>query len=121
MEIYEVLIELLHNKKWKELKEILDEMNEQDIAELFMELEERDLKDNTVVLLFGDHNTYYQGLSNYVKNIYNTESDNYTNLYRVPCMIYHPDKDVIINQVETNNADKMSSRYVVNTYANSNV
>ncbi len=43
METFEVLTELLHNKKWKELKEILDEMNEQDIAELFMELEERDL------------------------------------------------------------------------------
>ncbi len=43
METFEVLTELLHNKRWKELKEILDEMNEQDIAELFMELEERDL------------------------------------------------------------------------------
>ena len=43
METFDVLTELLHNKKWKELKEILDEMNEQDIAELFMELEERDL------------------------------------------------------------------------------
>ena len=38
METYEILTELLHNKKWKELKEILDEMNEQDIAEIFMEL-----------------------------------------------------------------------------------
>ncbi len=43
METFEILTELLHNKKWKELKTILDEMNEQDIAELFMELEERDL------------------------------------------------------------------------------
>ena len=43
METFEILTELLHNKKWKELKEILDEMNEQDIAELFMELDERDL------------------------------------------------------------------------------
>ncbi len=43
METFEILTELLHNKKWKELKAILDEMNEQDIAELFMELEERDL------------------------------------------------------------------------------
>ncbi len=43
METHEILIELLHSKKWKELKDILDEMNEQDIAELFMELEERDL------------------------------------------------------------------------------
>lgn len=43
MEIFEILNELLRNKKWQELKEILTEMNEQDIAELFMELEERDL------------------------------------------------------------------------------
>lgn len=43
METYELLTELLRNKKWQELKDILTEMNEQDIAELFMELEERDL------------------------------------------------------------------------------
>lgn len=43
METFELLTELLHNKKWQELKSILDEMNEQDIAELFMELDERDL------------------------------------------------------------------------------
>lgn len=43
METYELLTELLHNKKWQEVKSILNEMNEQDIAELFMELEERDL------------------------------------------------------------------------------
>lgn len=43
METYEVIIELLRNKSWKALKELLDEMNEQDIAEIFMELEEREL------------------------------------------------------------------------------
>lgn len=43
MEKHELLTELLHNKKWQEVKSILNEMNEQDIAELFMELEERDL------------------------------------------------------------------------------
>ncbi len=43
METYELLEELLRNKKWQELKDILTEMNEQDIAELFMELEEKDL------------------------------------------------------------------------------
>lgn len=43
MEIFELLTELLRNKKWQELKEMLTEMNEQDIAELFMELEEREL------------------------------------------------------------------------------
>ena len=43
MEIFELLTELLRGKKWQELKDILTEMNEQDIAELFMELEEREL------------------------------------------------------------------------------
>ena len=43
MEIFELLTELLRGKKWRELKDILTEMNEQDIAELFMELEKRDL------------------------------------------------------------------------------
>ena len=43
METFELLTELLRNKKWQELKEMLTEMNEQDIAELFMELEEREL------------------------------------------------------------------------------
>ncbi len=43
MEIYELLTELLRNKKWQSLKDILTEMNEQDIAELFMELDEHDL------------------------------------------------------------------------------
>ena len=43
MENYEILTELLQNRSWKALKEYLDEMNEQDIAEIFMELEERDL------------------------------------------------------------------------------
>lgn len=43
MESYELLTELLRGKKWQELKGILTEMNEQDIAELFMELDEHDL------------------------------------------------------------------------------
>ena len=43
METFELLTELLRGKKWQELKDILTEMNEQDIAELFMELEEREL------------------------------------------------------------------------------
>lgn len=43
-EIFEALVErikdLIENKKWANLKEILEDMNEQDIAELFMELDE---------------------------------------------------------------------------------
>ncbi len=46
-EMFEALVEqikdLIHDKKWAKLKEILEDMNEQDIAELFMELEEREL------------------------------------------------------------------------------
>lgn len=46
-EMFETVVEnikdLLHSKNWAKLKIILEDMNEQDIAELFMELEERDL------------------------------------------------------------------------------
>lgn len=46
-EMFEAVVEnikdLLHSKNWAKLKIILEDMNEQDIAELFMELEERDL------------------------------------------------------------------------------
>ncbi len=50
-------------------------------------LEANGLADKTVITLFGDHNCYYQGISNYVKNIYSTNVDNYTELYRVPVMM----------------------------------
>lgn len=89
------------------------------LGKIMKQLSDRNLKDNTVVLLFGDHNTYYSGLSNYVKDISNPSSSNYTNLYRVPCMIYHPDMNNIITYVETNLDDKVGSRYIVNTYENS--
>lgn len=41
--VAENIKDLLHQKNWAKLKIILEDMNEQDIAELFMELEERDL------------------------------------------------------------------------------
>lgn len=48
------------------------------------------LMDNTILVLFGDHNAYYSSLSSDVKDIadgkYNTDK-NYTDLYRVPLMI----------------------------------
>lgn len=50
-------------------------------------LDANGLADNTIITLFGDHNAYYQGVSNYVKNIYSTDSANYLELYRVPVMI----------------------------------
>lgn len=50
-------------------------------------LEDNGLADNTLITLFGDHNVYYQGVSNYVKNIYSSSVENYTELYRTPVMI----------------------------------
>lgn len=50
-------------------------------------LDETGLADNTLITLFGDHNAYYQGVSNYVKNIRRYDTPNYTELYRVPVMI----------------------------------
>lgn len=53
------------------------------------------LIDNTVVVMFGDHNAYYQSLSPTVKNLYleGTESvfetnRNYTDLFRVPMLLH---------------------------------
>lgn len=49
------------------------------------DLEQKELLEDTTILLISDHNTYYSSLSNYVKDIdtrYNSE------LYRVPCIIY---------------------------------
>lgn len=63
------------------------------------ELETRGLKENTIICLFGDHNTYYSSLSNYVKAIKDVKHDNYTNLFRVPCMINVP--SVLSGKIET--------------------
>ena len=45
------------------------------------------LIENTLVVLFGDHYSYYQQVTNYAKNIYNSKTENYTELYRIPLMI----------------------------------
>lgn len=60
------------------------------IGIMFDYLEKNNLLDKTIIAVFGDHNAYYQGLSNYVKDIYYETHENYTNLYRVPFMIYCP-------------------------------
>lgn len=84
------------------------------LGEIMNQLKTRGLSDNTIVLLFGDHNTYYSSLSNYVKGIDNTNDDNYTNLYRVPCMIYYPNMSEIVNFLNVNKSSKLGSRYVIN-------
>lgn len=57
------------------------------------DLQKKGLLDNTTILMFGDHNCYYQRLSNYVKDIDDYDTDRYyPDLYKVPLMIY--DKDL---------------------------
>ncbi|MDE6201258.1 MAG: sulfatase-like hydrolase/transferase [Clostridiales bacterium] len=57
-------------------------------------LEQNGLADKTLITMFGDHNAYYQGISNYAKNIYFTDTANYTDLYRVPVMIKVGNRDL---------------------------
>jgi len=66
------------------------------LGEMDRVLEGKGLKDNTVVLLFSDHNAYYSSLSNYVKDIYLTDPGdrNVTDLYKVPLMIRVGDSKV---------------------------
>ena len=79
---------------------------------VMQELEDRGLEDNTIVCLFGDHNTYYSSLSNYVKGIDNTKDSNYTNLFRVPCMIKTPDMVGVANYLNTTLIDELATSLV---------
>lgn len=95
------------------------------LGEIERQLEVRNLKDKTIIQLFGDHNTYYSSLSEYVKDIEDPKDNNYTNLYRVPCMIQYPNMSEIIAFLNANKldktltvsslseADKANSRYVI--------
>ena len=75
---------------------------------MFEDLEKKNLLDNTTIMLFGDHNTYYQGLSNYVKDIYSYEDEDYTNLYRVPMMIYDTK---LVDAMESNGDSRIVDKF----------
>ena len=62
------------------------------IGKLRADLESKGLADDTIIVLFGDHNAYYHALSDFVKDIdgYETERK-FTDLYNVPLMIYDSD------------------------------
>lgn len=56
------------------------------------DLEKKGILEDTTIVLFGDHNAYYHQLSSYVKDIYDYDTKNYyTDLYKVPLMIYDAD------------------------------
>ena len=67
---------------------------------LMMEdLEKKGILDDTLIVMFGDHNAYFQTLSNYVKDIEDYETEQkYTDLYNVPLMIYDQDLTAKIPQ-----------------------
>ena len=88
------------------------------LGEIMSQLSTRGLLDNTILLLYGDHNAYYSSLSNYVKHIDNEKAENYTNLYRVPCMIYYPNMAEIANLLNDEKASKVDSRYVIRSTSN---
>lgn len=70
------------------------------------DLESKGLLENTTIVMFGDHNSYYQQLSNYVKDIEDYDTDNYfTDLYKVPFMIYDSDLEPQIIDKFTCTAD----------------
>jgi phosphoglycerol transferase MdoB-like AlkP superfamily enzyme len=60
------------------------------IGQLKKDLAQKGLLEDTVIVLFGDHNAYYHELSNYVKDIEDYDTDRkFTDLYNVPLMIYN--------------------------------
>ena len=66
------------------------------------DLEEKNLLDNTTIVIFSDHNAYMNHLSNQVKGIYDYSDGNYNELFRVPLMIYDSNLDhQIINKFTT--------------------
>lgn len=58
------------------------------IGVMYDDLESKGILDDTIILMFGDHNAYYNELSNYVKDIdgYDTERK-FTDMYKVPLMV----------------------------------
>lgn len=98
------------------------------IGKLNQELESRGLADKTIVTLFGDHNCYYAGLSNYVKNIQTFEQAqedgiNYVDLYNVPLMIRVPgmehqliDKFMATSDILPTLLDLLGINYYKNVY-----
>lgn len=93
------------------------------------DLEKKGLLDNTTIVLFGDHNSYYQQLSNYVKDIEGYDTDNYfTNLYKVPLMIHDSDlghrvvdKFTCTSDIVPTLLDLLGIRYYTNMYYGNSV
>ncbi len=75
------------------------------------DLEEKELLDDTVIVLFADHNAYYQGMSGYVKDIADYDTENkFTDLYNVPFMIW--DKD-LVKEIQSRGQARVIDKFTV--------
>ncbi len=80
---------------------------------MFDDLKQKNLLENTTIVLFSDHYAYYQGLSAYVKDEYYASTSmangtNYLELYRVPALIYDTK---LVNAVDNNNESRVINKF----------
>lgn len=105
------------------------------LGQLKADLQAKGLLEDTIIVVFGDHNAYYHELSNYVKGIedYDTERK-FTDLYNVPLMIYNKgwsdqmtDEERIINKftctadIVPTLLDMLGIKYYTNLYYGNSV
>lgn len=88
------------------------------------DLKAKGIYDNTTIAIFGDHNTYYQGLSCFTKDIEDYDTERFfTDLYRVPFMIRSKnlehqivDKFVCTADIMPTLLDLLGIKYYTNLY-----
>lgn len=73
------------------------------IGLIFKELERQDILDKTTIILFADHNCFYNNLNAKIKNIEPREFSN-IDLYNVPLLIYN-------NEYDSMSSDKFCNIY----------
>lgn len=90
---------------------------------MMTDLESKGLLDNTTILMYSDHNTYMNELSYNIKDIgiKEYEKSNYTELYRVPFMLYDNNfEHEIMNKFTSTNdiAPTIFDLFGINYYSN---
>ncbi len=87
------------------------------IGVIFEDLESKDLLEDTTIVFFSDHQAYYQGLTEYVKDISSysyamREGLNYMNTYNIPVMIYD---EKLVTAIEENNDSRIVDKFTTST------
>ena len=77
---------------------------------MYEDLKNKGILDKTTILMFGDHNAYYNELSNYVKDIEDYDTDKkFTDMYKVPLMIRSGNLTKIVDDIwQTKFIDKFT-------------